>query len=176
VTNNPPLQPWTAPCSLSPFDAIRPEHFEPAFEAAMRERRGELRTVGEEAEAPSFDNTVAAFGRSRRRLARISSAWAVHIGVSSALCIARKRCQDRPEVARSASMSARRPRHSPASPAPGPFTGRIRSLRLRASPYAELVTVGRAGMMRSTALTRSPERTLAACGDVCLTAGAAQPA
>jgi peptidyl-dipeptidase Dcp len=72
VTNNPLLQPWTAPYSLPPFDAIRPEHFEPAFEAAMREHRGELRTIGEQAEAPSFDNTLAAFGRSGRRLARIS--------------------------------------------------------------------------------------------------------
>jgi peptidyl-dipeptidase Dcp len=44
----------------------------------MREHRGELRTSGEQAEAPSFDNTLAAFGRSGRRLARISSVWAGH--------------------------------------------------------------------------------------------------
>ena len=29
---NPLLQPWTAPFGLPPFESLRPEHFEPAFE------------------------------------------------------------------------------------------------------------------------------------------------
>jgi peptidyl-dipeptidase Dcp len=36
---NPLLQAWTAPHGLPPFKAIKPEHFVPAFEVAMREHR-----------------------------------------------------------------------------------------------------------------------------------------
>lgn len=68
---NPLLQPWTAPFGLPPFSEIRPEHFEPALDAAMQAHRAELRAIADSAEAPSFDNTVAAFDRSGRLLARV---------------------------------------------------------------------------------------------------------
>lgn len=72
---NPLLQDWTAPFGLPPFAALRPEHFEPAFEAAMRQHRDELRAITEQAAAPDFDNTLAAFDRSGRLLARISATF-----------------------------------------------------------------------------------------------------
>jgi peptidyl-dipeptidase Dcp len=68
---NPLLHPWTTPYGLPPFRDVRPEHFEPAFEIAMREHRAELDAIGSQAETPSFDNTVAAFDRSGRLLTRI---------------------------------------------------------------------------------------------------------
>ena len=74
-SHNPLLQPWTAPYGLPPFEAIRPEHFEPAFGAAMREHRAELAALAEQAAVPDFENTVAAFDRSGRTLARISSVF-----------------------------------------------------------------------------------------------------
>ena len=39
TATNPLLQPWAAPYGLPPFDAIKPEHFAPAFAVAMREHR-----------------------------------------------------------------------------------------------------------------------------------------
>ncbi len=73
--NNPLLAPWTAPHGLPPFDAIRPEHFAPAFEVAMREHRAELDAIAAQAQPPSFDNTVARLDASGRLLARIDSVF-----------------------------------------------------------------------------------------------------
>jgi peptidyl-dipeptidase Dcp len=70
---NPLLRPWTAPFGLPPFADVRPEHFEPAFAQAMREHRGELAAIGSRDEAPTFDNTLAAFDRSGERLSRIGA-------------------------------------------------------------------------------------------------------
>lgn len=68
---HPLLRPWTAPFGLPPFADIRPEHFEPAFTAAMQEHRAELNRIAASPDAPDFENTVAAFDRSGRRLARV---------------------------------------------------------------------------------------------------------
>ncbi len=73
--DNPLLSAWTAPHALPPFDAIRPEHFAPAFEAAMREHRAELDAIAAQAEAPSFDNTVARLDASGRLFARIDGVF-----------------------------------------------------------------------------------------------------
>ncbi|MBK9361755.1 MAG: M3 family metallopeptidase [Rubrivivax sp.] len=72
---NPLLQAWQAPHGLPPFSAIRPGHFEPAFTAAMQAHRDELRLIADDGAAPDFDNTVAAFDRSGRLLARIGAVF-----------------------------------------------------------------------------------------------------
>jgi peptidyl-dipeptidase Dcp len=72
---NPLLQPWTAPHGLPPFDAIRPEHFAPAFGAAMREHRAELDAIAGQSEAPSFVNTVARLDASGRLFARLDGVF-----------------------------------------------------------------------------------------------------
>ncbi len=72
---NPLLQPWTAPHGLPPFDAIRAEHFAPAFVAAMREHRSELDAIAAQTEAPSFGNTVARLDASGRLFARLDGAF-----------------------------------------------------------------------------------------------------
>ena len=71
VTTNPLLAPWVTPYGLPPFDAIHAEHFAPAFQAAMREHREEIDAIAANVEAASFDNTIAAFDASGRRLSRI---------------------------------------------------------------------------------------------------------
>jgi peptidyl-dipeptidase Dcp len=75
TATNPLLQPWTAPHGLPPFDAIRPEHFAPAFVVAMREHRDELDAIAAQAEAPSFGNTVARLDASGRLFARLDGAF-----------------------------------------------------------------------------------------------------
>lgn len=72
---NPLLAEWTAPFGLPPFEAIRPEHFAPAFDAAMREQRAEVDAIAAQAAPPSFDNTVAAFDASGRLLARLDGVF-----------------------------------------------------------------------------------------------------
>src|SRR6185369_3710488 len=72
AADNPLLQTWTGPYGLPPFHAIRPEHFEPAFEAAMREHLAEVDAIAGQAAPPSFANTVQALDRSGRLFTRIS--------------------------------------------------------------------------------------------------------
>ncbi len=70
-TTNPLLQRWDTPYGLPPFDAIRAEHFAPAFAQAMRAHRAEIDTIATQAQPPSFDNTIAAFDAAGRLLTRI---------------------------------------------------------------------------------------------------------
>ena len=69
--SNPLLQSWNTPYGLPPFDAVRAEHFEPGFAAALSGHLAEIDAIGSAAEPPTFDNTIAAIDRSGRLLRRI---------------------------------------------------------------------------------------------------------
>ena len=72
MSDNPLLQDWSGePYGLPPFARIDAQHFTPAFEAALAAHRSELETIAGLADAPSFENTVAAFDRSGRLLTRL---------------------------------------------------------------------------------------------------------
>ena len=70
--SNPLLEPWDTPFGLPPFERIAPEHYEPAFAAAMQEHLAELRNISTSTAAPDFDNTIVAFEHSGRTLRRIA--------------------------------------------------------------------------------------------------------
>jgi peptidyl-dipeptidase Dcp len=67
---NPLLQDWTGPYGLPPFHAIQPEHFEPAFDAAMREQLTEVDAIASQPGPPTFANTIAAFDACGRLFTR----------------------------------------------------------------------------------------------------------
>jgi peptidyl-dipeptidase Dcp len=73
--NNPLLAPWTAPHGLPPFEMIRPEHFAPAFAAAMRLELQELQEIAQQSAAPTFENTLRAFDRCGQLLSRVSTVF-----------------------------------------------------------------------------------------------------
>jgi peptidyl-dipeptidase Dcp len=73
ATSNPLLQTWTTRYGLPPFADVKPEHFEPAFTAALEEHRAEIDAIGCNPQPPHFDNTIAALDRSGRLLDRIES-------------------------------------------------------------------------------------------------------
>ena len=73
MSNNPLLYPWDTPFGLPPFTQVRAEHFKPAFTQALAEHRTELDAIAAQAAPPTFDNTLAAFDRSGRLLARIDA-------------------------------------------------------------------------------------------------------
>jgi peptidyl-dipeptidase Dcp len=70
---NPLLIAWDTPFGAPPFDRIRPDHFAPAFEAAMAENLEEVAAIGTDPAAPSFANTIEALERSGRALARVGN-------------------------------------------------------------------------------------------------------
>src|SRR5262249_25395818 len=66
---------WNTPFELPPFAHIRAEHFAPAYAQALAGHRAELDAIAAQREAPSFGNTLAAFDRSGRLLARIDGVF-----------------------------------------------------------------------------------------------------
>ncbi len=75
AADNPLLAPWDAPFGAPPFDRIRPEHFPPAFDAALAGRRAEIAAIIADPAAPTFDNTIVALERAGARLKRVSAAF-----------------------------------------------------------------------------------------------------
>ena len=72
---NPLLAAWTTPCGVPPFDLIRPEHFAPAFDAAMTDHLAEIAAIGADPAPASFANTVEALERSGRALQRVGNVF-----------------------------------------------------------------------------------------------------
>lgn len=69
---NPLLTASTLPLQAPPFDRIRDTDYQPAIEQGMRENLAEIRAIADNAEAPSFANTIEAMERSGELLTRAS--------------------------------------------------------------------------------------------------------
>jgi peptidyl-dipeptidase Dcp len=78
--NNPLLAKWNGPFGgVPPFAKVKVEHFKPAFDAAMDEKRRELAAIATSAAPPTFENTIAALddaGRTFHDLETIYDIWA----------------------------------------------------------------------------------------------------
>ena len=74
-SENPLLAPWAAPFGAPPFADIRPEHFRPAFEAALAERAAEIDAIAGDAAPACFANTIEALERGGRALDRVSAVF-----------------------------------------------------------------------------------------------------
>jgi peptidyl-dipeptidase Dcp len=72
---NPLLAPWTGPFEAPPFDLIKPEHFSPAFDAALAENRAEIAAIAADPAPPTFANTIDALERSGAALDRVSAVF-----------------------------------------------------------------------------------------------------
>ena len=72
---NPLLAPWTAPFGLPPFAAIRDEDFAPAFDQGLAEARAAIAAIADQAEAPTYANTIAALELAEGTLDRVSGVF-----------------------------------------------------------------------------------------------------
>ncbi|MEP3035967.1 MAG: M3 family metallopeptidase, partial [Pseudoruegeria sp.] len=68
---NPLLQDWDTPFKLPPFDTIKDEDFEPAFEAALAKARSRVAAIADQTAAPSFANTIEAMEEADALLGRV---------------------------------------------------------------------------------------------------------
>ena len=73
--HNPLLHAWTTPFGIPPFDLIRPEHFQPAFDATIATHLAEVAAIGAERAPPDFANTIEALQRSGRALGRVEAVF-----------------------------------------------------------------------------------------------------
>ncbi|SDA26008.1 peptidyl-dipeptidase Dcp [Methylobacterium sp. UNC378MF] len=66
---------WSTPHGLPPFERIRPEHYRPAFEAALAAHDSEIRAIANQTTPATFDNTVAAMERAGQALERVAGVF-----------------------------------------------------------------------------------------------------
>lgn len=70
---NPFLTEYQTGYGVPPFDKIKLEHYEPAFMKGIEEQNRNIRTIIDNAEAPTFDNTIVALDNSSPILDRVSA-------------------------------------------------------------------------------------------------------
>ncbi|RLZ09825.1 M3 family metallopeptidase [Faecalibacter macacae] len=71
--NNPLLEKFDTLHESAPFSKIKIEHYQPAFEQAIKEAKEEVDAIINNPEAPTFENTIEAMELSGQKLGRISS-------------------------------------------------------------------------------------------------------
>jgi peptidyl-dipeptidase Dcp len=79
--SNPFYAPSALPFQAPPFDRIKDEDFQPAIEAGMAQQQAEIKTIANNPDPPTFDNTVVAMEKSGQLLERV---MAVFSGVTGA--------------------------------------------------------------------------------------------
>ncbi|MGJ4884132.1 M3 family metallopeptidase [Bradyrhizobium sp. HKCCYLRH1065] len=72
---NPLLVAWETPHQTPPFDAIRPEHFLPAFERAFADHAAEITAISHDPAEPDFANTITALERSGKLLSKVAAVF-----------------------------------------------------------------------------------------------------
>ncbi|WP_257169773.1 M3 family metallopeptidase [Bradyrhizobium sp. SRS-191] len=73
--SNPLLAAWDTPHQTPPFDAIRPEHFLPAFERAFADHTAEIAAISHDPAEPDFANTITALERSGKLLSKVAAVF-----------------------------------------------------------------------------------------------------
>jgi len=75
MSENPLFSPSTLPLHAPDFDAIKTEHFRPAFETGMKQELKEIEEIADNPESPTFQNTIIAMEKSGRLLNRTTSVF-----------------------------------------------------------------------------------------------------
>ncbi len=73
--DNPLLLEWGTPYQTPPFDKIKPEHYIPAYEYAIKAAKEEIYRITHVKMKASFNNTIAALDRSGSLLNRINGVF-----------------------------------------------------------------------------------------------------
>lgn len=72
---NPFLSEYTTPFQVPPFDQIKNEQYLPAFEAGIAEQQAEIDAIVNNAETPTFENTILPYDKSGQTLNRVSNVF-----------------------------------------------------------------------------------------------------
>ena len=75
LAGNPLLTQWATPFGLPPFESVAPEHYKPAFDAALAEQQKQIAAIAEDADEPSFTNTIEALEKSGQALKKVGGVF-----------------------------------------------------------------------------------------------------
>jgi peptidyl-dipeptidase Dcp len=81
--SNPFAAPSTLPYHVPDFSKIKDAHYEPAFEAGMKQNLAEMDAIANQSAAPTFDNTIVAMERSGELLTRVNRAFNAVTGANT---------------------------------------------------------------------------------------------
>ncbi|MFI3285617.1 MAG: M3 family metallopeptidase [Rikenellaceae bacterium] len=70
-SSNPLLSEWETPFGAPPFEEIKPEHYMPAFEVAMKQHSEEIEAIVGSSEKPTFESVILAYDNSGKQLSDI---------------------------------------------------------------------------------------------------------
>ena len=71
TNTNPFFEEWDTPYGTAPFSKIKTEHYLPAFKEGIKQQKAEVQAIIDCKDAPTFENTVAAFDRSGKLLSKV---------------------------------------------------------------------------------------------------------
>lgn len=74
-SQNPFLSAYKTPYDTPPFDKIKNQHFEPAFEKGMKEHNAEINKIVVNRAVPTFENTILPLEESGKLLQRVGSVF-----------------------------------------------------------------------------------------------------
>jgi peptidyl-dipeptidase Dcp len=76
---NPLLEAWNGPHGgVPPFDRIKVDQFRSALDGGMKAQLAEIDAITRDPAPPTFENTIGAFERAGRSLARVSSVYGIY--------------------------------------------------------------------------------------------------
>ncbi|MCQ2295405.1 MAG: M3 family metallopeptidase [Bacteroidales bacterium] len=73
--DNPFLTEWGTPYEIPNFEQIKPEHYMPAFEEGMKQQLEAIDAIVNNAEEPTFENTIVAYEYSADLLNKVSGVF-----------------------------------------------------------------------------------------------------
>lgn len=75
TTHNPFFFRYNTPFDTPPFNEIKTEHYEPAFDEGIKQLDSEVQAIANETQPATFENTIVALERSGKLLNKVSSAF-----------------------------------------------------------------------------------------------------
>ena len=75
TTHNPFFFSYNTPFDTPPFNEIKTEHYEPAFDEGIKQLDSEVQAIANETQPATFENTIVALERSGKLLNKVSSAF-----------------------------------------------------------------------------------------------------
>ena len=73
--SNPFLTEFQTPNGVPPFDKIKLEHYEPAFQKGIEEQNANIQAIIDNTEAPTFENVIVALDNSSPTLDRVGGVF-----------------------------------------------------------------------------------------------------
>ena len=97
--SNPFYAPSALPFQAPPFDRIKDEDFQPAIEAGMAQQQSEIRTIADNPEASTFDNTFVPMEKSGQLLRRVMAAFSGVTGANTNPTLQKIKAIEAPKLA-----------------------------------------------------------------------------